>query len=360
MKILIPHISKGQQHRVDSDTVFGGLQMFVKNIVDVLDYDIQVLEITEEDRENSRTKKTFLDTMWYFEPDLIITNDIDRCFVNQQINNNIPTIAIMHEPLVKDVRYLEWAKHIQKFIDAGGHLYFVSKNQQKFFEKFVHRVSGNPLTGVKGLIHSSFAYGNETVSKDINFDAATIGRTDVTKNPFILHKKLQHTDLTSCVITNQNGHSSKEAQTKYISDNSHWDNPQYTFRGLNHKETLKLMASSHCFVSTMTSESWGITSLEALTRGLPVILLCDKTNEHSSELIPVDTKHYRKVSKNIEENELADVIKEFSKYSYEDRIAISEATKKKHSREDWKKRLEFIIEERINDKKEYYKLFDYC
>ena len=35
------------------------------------------------------------------------------------------------------------------------------------------------------------------------FDAVTIGRTDLTKNPFLLHKKLANSDKISCVLTNE-------------------------------------------------------------------------------------------------------------------------------------------------------------
>ena len=157
-----------------------------------------------EDRKAKKTKKIYLDAVRRHNPDIIIINDIDAYWLHPQIEEGIPTIAIAHEPLVRDIRYLAWWKGMQKFIDAGGHLYFVSAYQQKFHEFHVERVTGYPLIGVKGTINSGFATGNEIVDKlSGTYDAVTIGRTDLTKNPFILHKKLQSTNLSSCVLTNK-------------------------------------------------------------------------------------------------------------------------------------------------------------
>jgi hypothetical protein len=81
-------------------------------------------------------------------------------------------------------RYIAWWKGMQKFIDAGGHLYFVSEYQQKFHDGHVKRITGSSLKGVKGTIHSGFADGNEVVPEKTFYDAVTIGRTDLTKNPY--------------------------------------------------------------------------------------------------------------------------------------------------------------------------------
>ena len=201
-KILLPYLSRSG-HNIHSKTVGGGIEKFVRNLYEAFPEDSIPVEITTADRQAKKTKQVFLDSVRKHKPDLIIINDIDWYFTIPQIEEGIPTIMVMHEPLVRDIRYVAWWKNIQKFIDAGGHLYFVSEHQQEFHEKNVKRITARPLTGVKGTITSSFANGNERVAKKLWYDAVTIGRTDLTKNPFLLHKKLASTDLTSCVITNK-------------------------------------------------------------------------------------------------------------------------------------------------------------
>jgi len=333
-KILLPYISRSENN-ISSKTVVGGIEKFTKNILEVFPEVIPV-EITAEDRKAKKTKKIFLDAVRRNKPDIIIINDIDSYFTIPQRAVGIPTIAIAHEPLVRDIRYIAWWKGMQKFIDAGGHLYFVSAYQQKFHESHVERVTGYPLTGVKGTINSGFATGNEIVAKQSGtYDAVTIGRTDLTKNPFLLHKKLQPTGLSSCVLTNGDNFQHSEKQKKYWDDNLHWKEPQYNYRGLTHNDTLETMSRANCYVSTMPVESWGITCMEALLHGLPVILLCDKSGRHASETIFAKTWHFKALDKNCTPERLAEAVKEFSKFTYEDRLEISKATKKKHSKEKW-------------------------
>ena len=313
----------------------GGIEKFVRNLYEAFPADSIPVEITTEDRQAKKTKKVFLDAVRKNKPDLIIINDIDWYFTIPLIEESIPTIMVMHEPLVRDIRYVTWWRGIQEFIDAGGHLYFVSKHQAEFHDKNVKRITGWPLRGVKGTINSSFANGDELVSKQLRYDAVTIGRTDLTKNPFLLHKKLSKTDLSSCVLTNAENYQHSENQKKYWDDNLHWKEPQYTYRGLSHHDTLKMMSSARCYVSTMPVESWGITCMEALLHGVPVILLCDKSGEHASEIIPAKDWHYKKMDKNCTPDELIKALYTSKMFTYTDRLEISEETKKKHSKEKW-------------------------
>ena len=122
---------------------------------------------------------------------------------------------------------------------------------------------------------------------------------------------------------------------KYWDDNLHWVNPQYTYRGLTHRDTLETMSMASCYVSTCPVESWGITVLEALLHGVPVILLCDKSGEHASEIIPAKDWHYKKMDKNCTPDELIEALYTSKMFTYTDRLEISEATKQKHSKKKW-------------------------
>tara|TARA_R110002020_G_scaffold452142_2_gene666493 strand:- start:8 stop:1087 length:1080 start_codon:yes stop_codon:yes gene_type:complete len=331
----MPYISRSG-HNIHSKSVGGGIEKFVSNIYQSIPNTIPV-EITAQDRQERKTKHIFFNAIYENKPDLIIINDIDTYFQAPQIKKGIPTIMVMHEPLANDVRYLSWWKGIQNFIDSGGHLYFVSEIQRNHHVKNIKRITGKKLSGVQGTINSSYVSGDEVVSKKIMYDTATIGRTDVIKNPFLLHKKLADTNLSSCVLTNDNNFQNNPNQKKYWDDNVHWKPPQHTLRGLNHADTLLSMSAASCYVSTCAVESWGITALEALAHGLPIILFSDKSKQHASSDIPADSNHMRIVEKTISPHELASCIDELTQQypSYESRMEISEATKEKHSKDKW-------------------------
>ena len=89
--------------------------------------------------------------------------------------------------------------------------------------------------------------------------------------------------------------------------------------------------------------------MEALTHGVPVILLCNKSGEHASEIIPARDWHYKKMNKNCTSEELVKEIEKFKMLTYTDRLGISEETKKKHSKENWTDKIIRIYERSINN-----------
>lgn len=348
MKILLPYISRSGDD-ITSKNISGGIEKFSQNLFNLFPDKIIPVKITKEDRTKRRTKQVFLDYVKQHKPDLILLSDIDGYFHIPLIEQGIPTIQIIHEGLMGDIRYLALYKNLHKFIEAGGHLYFVSENQYAYYDKHINRITGSSLLKFHGFINSSFATGDETVSDKIEYDVMTIGRTDTTKNPFFVHKKLKDTTLKTCVLTNAGNFQHSAAQVKYYEDNLHWKDPQVTFRGLPYVDTMATLSTAGCYISTCSMESWGITALEALARGIPLILVTDKSGKHSSQSIAADESHYRIVHSSIKSNELAELVKELNAYPIEKRIEISTMTKEKHSKEKFKARFEEIFRFRLDD-----------
>lgn len=348
MKILLPYISRSGDD-ITSKNISGGIEKFSQNLFNLFPDEIIPAKITKEDRTQRRTKQVFLDYVKRHGPDLIVLSDIDGYFHIPLIEKGIPTIQIIHEGLMGDIRYLALYKNLHKFIEAGGHLYFVSENQYTYYDKHINRITGSSLPKFHEFINSSFATGDETVSDKIEYDVMTIGRTDTTKNPFFVHKKLKDTGLKTCVLTNAGNFQHSAAQVKYYEDNLHWKDPQVTFRGLPYVDTMNTLGTAGCYISTCCVESWGITALEALTRGIPLILVTDKSGKHSSQSIAADESHYRIVHSGIKPDELVIIVKELSAYTYEQRLEISKMTKEKHSKEKYKARLDEMISLAMTD-----------
>jgi glycosyltransferase involved in cell wall biosynthesis len=346
MKILMPFIARSG-NSIHSDIVSGGIEKFAKNLFDLFPDSIIPVIITAYDRTNRRTKKIFVDAIKKHKPDFIITNDIDGVFLEAQIHANIPTIFIMHEPLCGDIRYLSLYQNLHHFLNRGGHVYFVSENQFNFFNMHIKRVTGSHLKKINGFVNSAFCDGTEDVSLNMQFDVCTIRRTDKMKDPFIVHRKLENTKLKTCVMTTKDNFQSNPLQIKYYNENLKWSEPNFTFRGLTHSETMKNLASSKVFISTMTTESFGITTLEALSIGVPVILFADKSMKHSSEIIPADKSHYRIVHKSITSSDLLKTVSELSELGVTSRKQISQMTKQKHSKEKYKEKFIEIFNKRL-------------
>lgn len=329
MKILLPFISRTGLP-IDSPIITGGIEKFSKSLIELFPDEIIPVVITNVDRQNKRSKAIFWDAIYKHKPDFILLNDIDSYFFQAQIKEKIPTISIIHEPLLTDIRYLALYENLHKFIDSGGHLYFVSENQLQHFQQEILRVTKKRLSHHHGFINPAYCAGSESVGEKFLYDALTIGRCDVSKNPFLLHEKLQNTGLKTCVLTTE-GHQKNEAQVAYYKKNLDWIFPNITMRGLSHAATMNHLKAAKCFVSTFPKESWGITALEALSHGVPVILVTDKTGEHSSMNIAASPDHYRVVHRSIKPNDLKRVVNELSAMPIAMRQQMSQMTKAKHS-----------------------------
>ena len=97
------------------------------------------------------------------------------------------------------------------------------------------------------------------------------------------------------------------------------------------------------YFSTWDKETYGITALEALSCGVPVILNSFKDGTHASEIIPASKEHYKLIPKN-DKNALISAIKSFKGV---DRKEIQEMTWEKHNLKSWKKHFVNCIDKTI-------------
>lgn len=345
-KILMPYLVQNGLS-IHSDRIFGGIERFKKLVYDNIPNVIPV-EITKQERKNRTGSGIFRFELLQNDPDIIFINDMSKILGSDLIDYGRPTVWLCHEPLERTIMMVEMVKRFNEFTNKGGHLYFVSQNQHEFYDANCKRITGSYIKGVKGYINSACVIGNEQVyMKDREFDAVTVGRTLSSKDPFWIHKKLEHTNLSSAVITGDTISSKKQKEKKYFEKNQKWQKPQYTFRGLPHKETLLTMSKGGVYVSTCTFESWGITALEALSCGLPLILVTDVSGKHSSMSIPASSNHYKNIPKTIESKELKYIITEMNEISLTDRQNIAKMTQEKHSLSKFKDTMNKVFKDAL-------------
>jgi len=145
-------------------------------------------------------------------------------------------------------------------------------------------------------------------------------------------------DIKSLVITSQ---TQVQSDIKYYERNKDWED---TVWDLPYKEVMKNISKCKTYFSTWDKETWGITSMEALSCGIPIILNSDKDGDHASEIIPADKSHYIKIPRD-DKDALVSAIKSFDKI---DRKAIQEMTWEKHNKKEWKKQFSNCIDKTID------------
>jgi glycosyltransferase involved in cell wall biosynthesis len=358
MKILIPFFMT-DEHDLDSPYVSGGIERFIQLIYQNFPGEVIPFYYNEEDRKKRLTTLKLSQAIIQHNPDVLMVNfDSPTLITNIQDTFNIPIVWVSHTAAggISKIGHVEMMKN---FLEKGGTLAMVSPWQYAGMDKLSRRINGIPLDLNGGFINSAFCSGDEPVYEDLEYDITTIARMNRIKNPYLNHKLSHPNGYHSLVLTTTSNLVASE-NIHYYKINSHWKYPQETIENLPHKEVMEKLSRSRVYFSTCPAETWGITVLEALSRGLPVVVATDTTDTHASECIPASPNHIVKVRSNIRPAPFKEVVDKLLKLSYNERIEISELTKQKHSKSNWIKSLQNLFEQSIDRNKKLKKksIFD--
>ena len=346
MTILVP-VKRGNS-RGEKKVLSGGIERFTDLIYEN-NKDISLCEIFIDDREAGNSSHIIEKEIISKKADMLLLNELNHFYVNV-IKYNIPTIFIVHEGLTRSLSILRLSEVIKIAEKQNAHIYFVSRNQYNYLKNNIKRVSNYEMSvnSVKGFVAPAFCDNFSFYEKRDN-NIITVGRNGPDKDPFYIHKKCSNIDYDSLVLTNVPTYKTPY-NANYVKKNTHWSGKQQTVYSLPHNQILDRIARSKVYVSTCTMESWGITALEALGSGVPLLIVTDNTGVHSSEEIAADKSHYIKIKKNCSDLEFKEAVDYLSDFSTEKRREIYDMTNEKHSFENWKKNIQAMIELRKIDK----------
>ena len=110
-----------------------------------------------------------------------------------------------------------------------------------------------------------------------------------------------------------------------------------------HKRMMSKLSDCQTYFSTWDEETFGICALEALSRGIPIILNSDENGEHASTILTNNPKYYKIIKKN-DVKELVKAIKDLKKVN---RQSLQDEIWEKHSFENWKTHIEDAMKKTI-------------
>jgi glycosyltransferase involved in cell wall biosynthesis len=351
MKILLPFNTKNGV-TLEDNVVTGGIEMFSRLMKENID-GVKAVYFNDDDRRSRTVTKKIIEAVHQEQPDVIVSS-YDYASTTIRLSEAFPTIPVLWichmgaGPFSK----IKETESMNKFMENHFNTVFhVSHHQYNALNMQCQRFNKFSLNPVHGYIQPAFSKGNEEVSEEIEYEAITIGRSEKIKDPFWLHRKFKNKTSVNAAVCTDNNPKEKE----YNDRNILLEQTKPTFRALPHEENMKKLARSGLHVSTCNLETWGITVLEALARGVPAVFPTDGTGRHASEEIPASTDHYKLIKKSIKADDLIDVIKYFNKFSHEKRIEISEMTKEKHSAENWISNVTRMLDMTVENKKQIAK-----
>ncbi len=267
------------------------------------------------------------------DAEIIICNFAQAIYNNKTIiESPIPIMFVEHciYP-IPNVIY-RW----NQAIDKGHSMFFVSKWQEKKYREMAKR-TGQPVLSITDYINPSYCKVKPKLVEQ-EYDCGTIGRCDNGKAPFKLKTMTKNTDIKSLVITSK---TQVNSDIKYYERNKHWED---TLWDLPYKEVMENISKCKTYFSTWNGETWGITAMEALSCGIPVILNSDKNGNHASEIIPASEKHY----KIIPQNDKDALVKAIEDLKDVDRGEIQKMTWEKHGLKSWKEHMRKCMEDTVD------------
>lgn len=344
MRILLPY-TDSQGRDINDPIVSGGGEIFCRLIqndigtlneyrvgVENIPYDMKSMSLRDKEQYQNKIMISAEEVSGGIA-DVIICNFPEAIFTGQIIkNSSIPIMVIVHNRYGMTSLIKRW----KELVEYGHSIFMVSQHQYEFYH--TKAVKQNiQLPPISGFLNPSYCEENKKIN-DIEYECGTIGRCDQKKNPFLLRKLLKDSGVSNLVIT---GKPSLPTSNKVILSSSYLKgsmkyyeknkNETNTLWDLPHKEVIENISKCKTYFSTCTDETWGISALEALSCGNPVILNGDKDSRHASTIIPTNKEHYKLIPNN-DKDALVSAIKSFDKV---DRKEIQEMTMEKHSKHNW-------------------------
>jgi len=338
MKILLLY-REPFDRTITSKVVSGGGEMFCRSIYENFKDDVIVrhipyaADIEWSGSDKNQEQRNIINFAEDNKVDVIISNYPNAIYTGSLIQkSHIPIMFISHNvyPIPSIIQRMNSLTH------NGHSVFLVSEWQHKRYKEMVKRIK-NKYPDISGYINSSYCKIEPKLVEPF-WDCGTIGRCDKNKKPFLLRKLLKDTDMKNLIIS---GKYQSENDKKYYEKNKELDNVKWD---IEYNKVIDNLSKFRTYFSTCNHETWGITALEALSCGVPLILNGYKDGTHASEIISADKNHY-KVIPTDDKEELIKAIKSFDNV---DRKEIQEMTLEKHSKEKWKSAFEDAIGQTID------------
>lgn len=350
MKILLPY-SNAHGRKFGDKVVVGGIEKFCHSIYETFD-NVKIVEI-EDDTKIKENVELIKKSAIEYDADIVISNWTKASYCGMKIMDcPVPIMKISHgnNPMMSTLY------RFYKLKEFGHSVFFVSNYQSKYYKDMAKRTKSK-LIDIDGYINSGYVKGNKPkIEYDTKYDCITIGRCDPNeKKPFLLKKLLKDTKMKTLVMTNR----IEKGRPEYEYYERNKDTPD-TLWDLEYEDVMNNLSKSMTFFQTFWQEAYGLTTLEALSRGVPVILNT-RDNIHAAETIQKrylcfwKQKHCTKIPLNDKDA----LIYAINSYRGIDRKEIQDMTWDKHSHDKWKSHFENCIDKTIENFKKRYPIKKY-
>lgn len=316
MKILMPYVDVGNGS-ITEKTVSGGTELFSRLIAQ--NFDTVVVNIPWETTvaDNKKLRIQIRNLIEEHKIDLILSSNIKAICFYALRKMGIPIMHLTHT----NYGLFTANETLAKMIGLGHSVFAVSQFNKNYFDERSQRMK-QPIVEFSGILNPAYCQYDLPVNTNPQKKIITVSRSNSYKTPFIVHNMVKKTGYDAEIITSV---GVDKDSIEYYERNKHLPH----LLKVPHGEVMERVADSTALVMTCHKETFGITALEALSVGTPLIVRTDITGTHASAEIAADESHRVLIRKN---TETGDAINALSKV---DRLSIKEMTHEKHSKDKW-------------------------
>ena len=270
----------------------------------------------------------------HFNPDLIICQDWKNWKYNS-LSNKYPILVITHcQPLyLWDLRR---AAEYEVLQSKGHKISCVSEYAKEMCIKFhtKDRRQTVPHIVPDYVLYPSYCEKNKG---DIPSNKLThTSRVCTGKKTFLICDYLNECDIKPSVFTQSIVQPYNETNEKYLNTNL-TKYQSYVNLDIKHSKIMKeLKTSTASYVGMANYDTFTITSLESLSKGVPLLVTSRNNLPHpATEMVGDDCKKYVYEFKS--KDDFIQKVKEFSKMSLDERQKLADSCYKKMGWENFKK-----------------------
>jgi glycosyltransferase involved in cell wall biosynthesis len=316
MKVLMPYVDIGNGS-ITEKSVSGGTELFSRLIAQ--NFDIVTIDIpwNTTPADNKKYVIKMRNLIEEHKIDLLLSNNIKAVCCYGIRNIGIPIMHITHT----NYGLFTANETLAKMVELGHSVFAVSQYNKIYFDNRAERLE-QPKVNFAGIVNPAYCQHDIPVNTNPDKRIITVGRSNSYKHPFVLHKMVKNTGYDAEVITSV-GVDNDSVQ--YYEKNKHLSHKLK----LPHEQVIQRITDSAALVITCMNETFGITALEALSVGTPVIIRSDVTGTHASAEIAASQTHRVLIRKSNETKNAMDML------SKVDRNEIKQLTQLKHSKKQW-------------------------
>lgn len=282
-----------------------------------------------------------------FKPDVILSNYLFNTYPYEKLMNlDIPIIfsSMTNPGFWSD---LNSASLMNDFCEQGHTFINCSDYHKTRTEKFYSRWPEYNVP-IEDTLFCAYTERENVVESDGVVRHCSAANTE--KSTFFVHEAFDQTGINTVVYTAFNYLNKNSKNGKYIEKNMKLfadRQDRATELNVDHGVMVQEIGKSLCtFVGLASYDTFTITSLESLSRGVPVLVKNYKGLHPAKEMLPDNMKQYVHIYES--KADMHAKVKEWSKLTISDRQAIADACYSMTSKSAYTKRLVDICMNAVN------------